>query len=327
MNRFVRTLISSTVSSSTLASAALAGSLALSTATPAAEPAAVSAPAASPATTSLPAEAAPRANPCARNAFNCADAPNPLPPPATVWLEEMTWMDVRDALAAGKKTIVIPTGGVEPNGPWVVLGKHDYVLRATCEAIVHKLGDALCAPVIPFVPEGDLEQKTGHMSSVGTISVRQEIYEGLVADIARSMKAHGFEKILLISDNGGSNQEGLKKVADQLNAQWGKTMAYYIPEYYKSWEAADGLLWSKGIWKKGTLDGIHDDPSVTTLIMVNYPEMVRWSARVKAGKATIDGVSIADKAQAVKWGKELADVRASITVDAIHKALAAVHAP
>jgi creatinine amidohydrolase/Fe(II)-dependent formamide hydrolase-like protein len=292
---------------SVLASAALAGSLALSTAAPAAEPAA-------------------RVNPCTRNALNCADAPNPLPPPGTVWLEEMTWMDVRDALAAGKKTIIIPTGGVEPNGPWVALGKHDYVLRATCEAIVQKLGDALCAPVIPFVPEGDLEQKTGHMSSVGTISVRQEIYEGLVADIARSMKAHGFEKIILISDNGGSNQDGLKAVAAQLNAQWGKTMAYYIPEYYKSWEAADGLLWSKGVWKKGTLDGIHDDPSVTTLIMINYPEMVRWSARVKAGKATIDGVSIVDKEQTVKWGRELADVRASITVDAIRKAVAAAHA-
>ena len=306
MNRIFRTLVSST-----LTSVALAGSLALSTATPAAEPAAA---------------AAPRTNPCARNALNCPDAPNPLPPATTVWLEEMTWMDVRDALAAGKKTIIIPTGGVEPNGPWVALGKHDYVLRATCEAIVHDLGDALCAPVIPFVPEGDLEQKTGHMSSVGTISVRQEVYEGLVTDIARSMKAHGFENIVLISDNGGSNQDGLKKVAEELNRQWGKTMAYYIPEYYKSWEAADGLLWSKGIWKKGTLDGIHDDPSVTTLIMINYPEMVRWSARVKAGKATIDGVSIADKDQTVKWGRELADVRASITVDAIHKAIAAGHA-
>jgi creatinine amidohydrolase len=331
MNRgFIRRLISST-----LTSAALAGSLVLPTASPAAEPAAVSgssaaasaAPASAAAGAPAPAGGERGGNPCARNPLNCADAPNPLPPANTVWLEEMTWMDVRDALAAGKRTIVIPTGGVEPNGPWVALGKHDYVLRATCEAIVKKLGDALCAPVIPFVPEGDLEKKTGHMASVGTISVRQEVYEGLVADIARSMKAHGFENILLISDNGGSNQDGLRKVAGELNTQWGKTIAYYIPEYYKSWEAADGLLWSKGIWKKGTLDGIHDDPSVTTLIMINYPEMVRWSARVKAGKATIDGVSITDKDQTVKWGRELADVRASITVEAIHKALAAAHAP
>ena len=263
-----------------------------------------------------------RGAPCARNVYNCPDTPNPLPTTKTVWLEEMTWMDVRDALAAGKKTIVIPTGGVEPNGPWVALGKHDYILRVTCEAIVRKLGNALCAPVIPFVPEGDLEAKTGHMSSVGTISVRQETYEALVEDIARSMKAHGFENIILISDNGGSNQGGMKTVAEKLNKAWGKSIAYYIPEYYQSWEAADALLLKKGVTKAGVRDGIHDDPSVTVLIMLTAPEMIRWSERVKAGKATIDGVSITDKKQVLEWGRELADVRAGITVDAINKAIA-----
>ncbi|MEQ9449876.1 MAG: hypothetical protein RLN70_13390, partial [Rhodospirillaceae bacterium] len=59
---------------------------------------------------------------CADNVYNCRETPNPLPQPDTVWLEEMTWMDVRDALSAGKKTIIIPAGGVEPNGPWLALG-------------------------------------------------------------------------------------------------------------------------------------------------------------------------------------------------------------
>ena len=63
----------------------------------------------------------------------------------TVWIEEMTWMDVRDALKAGKTTVIIPTGGIEPNGPWLVTGKHNYVLnRANCDAIARKLGNA-CA--------------------------------------------------------------------------------------------------------------------------------------------------------------------------------------
>ncbi len=66
---------------------------------------------------------------CAQNPYNCKDAPNPLPKADTVWLEEMTWMDVRDAMAAGKTTVIIPTGGHEPNGPWLALGKHNYVLH------------------------------------------------------------------------------------------------------------------------------------------------------------------------------------------------------
>ena len=41
----------------------------------------------------------------------------------------MTWMDVRDAMKAGKTTVIISTGGIEPNGPWLALGKHNYVLQ------------------------------------------------------------------------------------------------------------------------------------------------------------------------------------------------------
>ena len=75
-------------------------------------------------------------------------------PQASLFTEEMTWEEVRDALKAGKTTILIPTGGVEQNGPYVVTGKHNYVVRATSEAIARKLGNALIAPIVPFVPEG-----------------------------------------------------------------------------------------------------------------------------------------------------------------------------
>src|SRR5688572_10656605 len=104
---------------------------------------------------------------CRQNAYNCSDTPNPLPRTNTVWIEEMTWMDVRDALKAGKTTVIIPTGGMEPNGPWLVTGKHNYVLRTNCEAIARKLGNALCAPIIKLVPEGNIERQVGHMAKIG----------------------------------------------------------------------------------------------------------------------------------------------------------------
>jgi creatinine amidohydrolase len=91
---------------------------------------------------------------CAANPYNCVDTPNQLRPPDTVWLEEMTWMDVRDAMKAGKTTIIIATGGIEPNGPWLALGKHNYVLRANCDAIARKLGNALCGRSSRSCPKG-----------------------------------------------------------------------------------------------------------------------------------------------------------------------------
>src|SRR5262245_30022373 len=91
------------------------------------------------------------------------DAPRPIDAVDSVWIEELTWMEVRDAIKAGKTTVIVPTGGVEQNGPYLATGKHNYVLKATGEAIARKLGNALVAPIVPFVPEGDIDPPTSHM--------------------------------------------------------------------------------------------------------------------------------------------------------------------
>jgi creatinine amidohydrolase len=259
---------------------------------------------------------------CSANPYNCIDTPNPLPSVTTVWMEEMTWMDVRDALKAGKTTVIISTGGIEPNGPWLALGKHNYVLRANCDAIARKLANALCAPIVPFVPEGSIEPKSGHMTTVGTISLSEATFQALLTDIVHSYKMHGFENIILIGDSGG-NQEGMKAVADKLNAQWSaRPVVAHIPEYY-AYNTVAQLLTELGVTKAGAAgDGLHDDPGITMNMMVTDPSSVRWEQRVKAGKATINGVSIADKTKSLELGRKIVEMRATNTVAAIRKALA-----
>jgi creatinine amidohydrolase len=257
---------------------------------------------------------------CDRNAFNCPDAPNPLPAPNTVWLEEMTWMDVRDALKAGKTTVIIPTGGMEPNGPWLVTGKHNYVLQANCEAIARKLGNALCAPIIKLVPEGRIEPQSSHMASPGTISLRQETYRAMLTDVVHSLKMHGFKTILLIGDSGG-NQPGQRAVADSLTAIWkGEPIVAHIQEYY-DYAGVGRHMESKGM-KEGASENLHDDPVITLNMFITDPNSVRYDQRVKAGKATINGVSVADRAKNLEWAKEIVAFRTAITVDAINKAIA-----
>jgi creatinine amidohydrolase len=251
---------------------------------------------------------------CRDNPYNCADA-------NTVWIEEMTWIDVRDALKAGKTTAIIPTGGVEPNGPWLVTGKHNYVLRANCDAIARKMGNALCAPIVKFVPEGGIEPKTGHMTSPGTISAREETYQALLTDIAESLQAHGFTRIVFIGDSGG-NQRGQGAVADKLTAKWaGKSIALHIPEYY-DYNSVTKYMESQGI-KSGASEGMHDDPIITLNMLIDDPNSVRYDARVKAGKASINGVSIADRAKAMEAAKKIVEFRATQTIAAIEKHTAA----
>jgi creatinine amidohydrolase/Fe(II)-dependent formamide hydrolase-like protein len=258
---------------------------------------------------------------CRDNPYNCKDAANPLPAATTVWIEEMTWMDVRDALKAGKTTAIISTGGIEPNGPWLVTGKHNYVLRANCDAIARKLGNALCAPILEFVPEGGIEPANGHMTSPGTISLREETFQAVLTDIASSLKQHGFKNIVFIGDSGG-NQMGQQAVATTLTAKWaGAAAAHHIAQYYDYGTVSKHFA-AEGLVKEGTSDGLHDDPIITMNMFITDPNSVRYDARVKAGKATINGFSLADRARTTDIAKKIVDFRATVTADAIKKSIA-----
>ena len=259
---------------------------------------------------------------CRDNPYNCKDAPNPLPPASTVWLEDMTWMDVRDALAAGKTTVIVPTGGIEPNGPWLVLGKHNYVLKTNCDVIARKLGNALCAPIIALVPEGRIDPPSGHMRSPGTLSLREETYQAVLEDVARSLRAHGFQSVIFIGDSGG-NQNGQKAVAEKLNTEWtGSPVVAHIGEYYTAPPGTPNVLRQLGVVKDGQPDdGLHDSPGITLNMMLTDPMSVRWDARVKAGKATINGVSIEHQERALALARQIVDARAERTVTLIKKAI------
>ena len=135
-------------------------------------------------------------------------------------------MEIRDTVRAGTTTIIIGTGGVEQNGPYVVGGKHNYVLQTVLPFIARAIGGALIAPIVKFVPEGNIEPTpSGHMQYAGTLGVEAATFEALLNDICRSYKAHGFV---------GGNQTGMARVADALNRKWSgeRARVHYLREYY-----------------------------------------------------------------------------------------------
>ena len=258
---------------------------------------------------------------CRDNVYNCVDTPNPIRTPDTVWIEEMTWMDVRDALSAGKRTVIVPTGGIEPNGPWLATGKHNFVLRTNCDAIARKLGNALCAPIVKFVPEGDYVTKTGHMLSPGTISMKEETYRAVLEDIARSLQAHGFENIAFIGDSGG-NQAGQKAVAAKLSAEWaGRTSVAHIAEYY-DYAGTAKYMAAQGLITPTRADNLHDDPIIALNMFIDDARSIRFDERVKAGKASINGVDLSNRAKNLELARKIVEFRATTAADAIKRAVA-----
>ncbi len=247
------------------------------------------------------------------------NGPRPIEAADTVFIEDMTWMEVRDAMKAGKDTVIVATGGIEQNGPYLVAGKHQVVLRATTDAIARKLGNALVAPIVGFVPEGDIDPPTSHMKYPSTVSLTEETYRRLLTDICACYRSHGFKHIVLLGDSGG-NVDGMKTVAADLNSQWkgGQTRIHFIPEYYNYGNVKQ---WLEGQGVKQTDDNLHDDFAITAIMLTVDPTSVRMKQRVAANKFHINGIDLAPLEQTIAWGKKITDYRAEATVKAIHAAM------
>ncbi len=249
------------------------------------------------------------------------NTPRPIDAVDSVFITDLTWMEVRDAMRAGKKTVIIATGGIEQNGPYLIADKHNVVLRGTTEAIARKLGNALVAPIVPFVPEGKIDPPDLHMLYPSTVSLTEETYRRLLTEICECYRVHGFENILLLGDSGG-NQDGLKAVADQLTTSWkgSKTRVLFIPEYY-NYKDLGPWLESQGI-KQGN-DGLHDDFGMTAQMLAVDPSSVRMKERIAAKKFKINGIDLAPVEKSIALGKKIIDFRAQVAVDAINAKLKA----
>jgi hypothetical protein len=265
------------------------------------------------------------------------EAPRPIAAGDSLWTEELTWMEVRDLIRDGHTRVIIGTGGIEQNGPYLATGKHNYVLATVLPYIARAIGRTLIAPVVKFVPEGAIEpEPRGHMRYPGTVSLEPATFQALLMDICRSYKAHGFTDIILIGDSGG-NQRGMESVANQLNERWKSetTRVHYLPEYYSEDQWSWDFLKAQGIVqidqtpptgeaadrRSDTRNGMHDDVYYEAQTAVQDPALIRARQRIQAGLFSLHGVDLAPVGKTVELGKRLAEYRATITARAFQASL------
>jgi len=195
------------------------------------------------------------------------------PPASPVTLEDLTWVEIRARLRGGTTAVIVPTGGTEQNGPHMVLGKHNFIVRHTAAQIARALGRALVAPVIAYVPEGRIDPPAGHMRFAGTISVSEPVFEALLEATARSLRAHGFRTIFFLGDSGG-NQRAQAKVAKRLSSRWrGEGIrVIHVGAYY----AANGqTAWLRAAGETPRTIGRHAGIRDTSELLAVHPNGVR----------------------------------------------------
>ncbi len=227
-----------------------------------------------------------------------------------VFIDELTWMEIRDRMRAGTKTAIIGTAGQEQKGPHMVTGEHKYVLTHTTERIARTLGDALVAPIITYVPEGSWEMPLrGHMAKAGTITLPEDRFIELLVHAAKSLRAGGFTTVILIGDSGG-NQNGMKAAADQLNAAWKETggRALFIGDYYtKSAEDIRAYLGKLGFPMEAI--GSHAGMVDTSELLFVNPALVRRDRLAPNGGAPDSGVNGDPTKATAAFGKALIQIK------------------
>jgi creatinine amidohydrolase len=242
--------------------------------------------------------------------------PLTAPLPNTIQIADMTWVEVRSAIDRGYTTVIVPSGGLEQNGPHMIIGKHDRIVRATATRIATQLGATLVAPVIPYVPEGSYDPPSGHMRFPGTIGVPEPAYAATIEGIARSLKAGGFRTICFIADHGGSQTPQTQVVA-KLNSEWAGSGVRLIDvtAYYSD---AAQIAWLRSQGHTQAEIGEHASIIDTSELMSVSPDGVDLS-KLKSGTLSLQPTGIAGdpaKASAEK-GATLIEMRINAAVQQI----------
>jgi creatinine amidohydrolase/Fe(II)-dependent formamide hydrolase-like protein len=242
----------------------------------------------------MPARAAAAALLAALGALHASTvlAAPPAPPAglAAVDLEALTSTELRDRIAHGTTTVLVPIGGTEQNGAHMILGKHNVRAHVLADRIAEALGNAVVAPTLAYVPEGSIHPPAAHMKYTGTISIPEPVFEGLLESAARSFKQHGFRDVVFLGDHGGY-QASLERVAAKLDREWAKDPACRVlasAEYYRVTETAyiDAL---KAHGAAPGEIGLHAGLADTSLALAVDPALVRPQAMAAAPVAGVTG--------------------------------------
>ena len=199
-------------------------------------------------------------------------------------MENMTWVEVGQAMEQGKRTVIIGVGAIEQHGPGLPLCVDDALAVAISCKVAEELGDALVAPSIRpgFSPH--------HMSFPGTVTLSHETLASVLRDYINSYAAHGFETIIIICTHGGN------AATTTLTCRHFQTEKYTVIPicHVDMFGAPDGKQYF------GRKEGVHANELETSWMMYLYPELVRHDALEK-GEVS-DSLPVIDDSIGLQYG-------------------------
>jgi creatinine amidohydrolase len=116
----------------------------------------------------------------------------------TVRMEEMTWPQIKAAIASGFTTAVVGVGSTEQHGPHLPTMTDARIGDELAHRVALKLGNALHARTIA------VGLSDHHLAFPGTLSLKPETLQRILRDYVDSLVRHGFTRIVFLPSHGGN---------------------------------------------------------------------------------------------------------------------------
>lgn len=129
----------------------------------------------------------------------------------------LTAPEIRDLAADPTAVILLPVGSLEQHGPHLPTITDTASAHATAVAAARLLEGAPPALVLPGMWTGMSEH---HLPFGGTISLSFDEFRGVLRGVARSLKAVGFGRLMIVNGHGG-NIDPLAVACRELAVEFG----------------------------------------------------------------------------------------------------------
>jgi creatinine amidohydrolase len=178
--------------------------------------------------------------------------------PPERFLPYLTWKQV-DALPRDQTLLVIPTAAIEQHGHHLPLATdtliNNYLLGLALSRIPKEMAIYALAPVC-------YGKSNEHVGFPGTLSLSRETFIAVLRDLASSLHAAGFKKIVFFNSHGG-NHSLVDVMARDLRAEFGmRVFCLY------------GGGPASGVCEQEATFGFHAGEVETSILLAATPELV-----------------------------------------------------
>ena len=197
-----------------------------------------------------------------------------------ILIERMSWHDVRDAMASGKRTVILPIAAMEQHGPHMAISTDTFLGYETSIRLAKALGDALVAPAI------SIGYSVGHMPMPGTVTISEETLIIVIREVVESLVHHGFTDVVMVVSHGG-NFAALRAVVPGLRKAHPNVRFHARMDFESHMGERRTLYDELGVDEVRM--GVHAAQGETSMMLASHPDLVDMNRAVEGftGDASI----------------------------------------